>query len=87
MKETQEEIVKRWEAAAKKLLYGRRVGAVRYMTDAEMEQHGWSSKALIISLVGKDKTSVNIYASADDEGNDAGAYFTTDEELPVIPVI
>ena len=57
--------------------------SVRYTTDEETEALGWRCKALVFNL----DNGLSFYPSADDEGNDAGAIFTTDEELEVIPVI
>lgn len=75
--------IKRWtdEAAAK--LVGRKVTEVRYLTDKEKETLGWYRSSL--ALIFDDGSAV--WASADDEGNDAGALFTTWDDLEVIPVI
>lgn len=75
--------VKHWESEAGNVLLNKTIVSVRYMTEEEVEHHGWNSAALIIIL--NDGTA--IYPSADDEGNDAGALFTTSENIPVIPVI
>lgn len=66
-------------------LVGKKVTAVRYMTDEEVEDMGWNSKALVIQL---DDSSI-IFPSRDDEGNDAGALFgqTKDGEELTFPVI
>lgn len=74
---------KEWETDVSKLLLNKKIVAVRYMNDKEMEDHGWHRRALLIQL---DDGTV-IYPSSDDEGNDAGALFTTSEDLPTIPVI
>ncbi len=75
--------MKEWETDIAKVLVGKKIVAIRYMTDEEMDNHGWSRRALIIQL--DDGTA--IYPSADDEGNGAGALFTNSEEMPTIPVI
>lgn len=75
--------IDKWNEACAKLLVGRKIVAVRYQTKEEMEQHGWYNKALIILL--DDGTA--FYPSQDDEGNNAGALFTTSDDLPTIPVI
>ena len=75
--------VERWtqEAAAK--LQGRTIKAVRYMTEEEQEACGWYSRAVVLVL----DDGHAIWPSRDDEGNDAGALFTTYDELPGVPVI
>lgn len=81
------EIVKQWEKIAKDMLVGKRVIAVRYMNAEEVKELGWHCKTLIICLKGDDGKVVNIYASADDEGNEAGAIHTTDDNHYCLPVI
>ena len=78
-------IVARWTAEAKKHLVGRRIREVRYLTPEEVKALGWHSSTLVIQL---DNGAI-FYASADDEGNDAGALFgqgPNGEEI-TIPVI
>lgn len=83
-KETEAEIVGRWTKDAAKLLVGRKIVNVRYLTDEEQnEELGWGSKSIVLEL----DNGLLLYPSADDEGNDAGALFTSDEKLPTIPVI
>ncbi len=74
---------KDWEALASKQLLGKTIVKVRYMTDQEVEDLGWYSKALVLHL---DDGNI-IYPSADDEGNNAGALFTNNPEDDVFPVI
>ena len=73
---------KKWEEDIAKILVGRKIIAVRYMNEKEIDDHGWTTKALIMVL----DNGIAIYPSRDDEGNDAGALFTTLEEMPTIPV-
>ncbi len=68
---------------ANRLLRGRTISLVRYITDDEMEQLGWDRKGVVIQF---DDDSI-IYPSMDDEGNGPGAIFTNSDELAVIPVI
>lgn len=72
-----------WIQVAQKLLVGRTIKAVDYMTADEADQCGWSARPIMITL---DDGTV-IYPSRDDEGNDGGALFTNDEGTSVIPVI
>ena len=72
-----------WADKVSNLLVGKKVQQVRYLTDEEVSGLGWFSKAIV--LIFEDGTCV--FPSADDEGNDAGALFTTNESLPAIPVL
>lgn len=74
---------KRWAAEAAKLLVGRKIVAVRYLTNEEVEGLGWYGASIALGL---DDGSW-IWPSSDDEGNDAGALFTTNEKMSTIPVI
>jgi hypothetical protein len=80
---TEESLKDSWATKVEKLLVGKKIVAVRYMTADEQEEHGWYHSAIVIQL---DDGTV-IYPSQDDEGNDAGALFTTNDDLPIIPVI
>jgi hypothetical protein len=82
-KKQETDLVKKWEADIEPKLIGRRIVSCRYMTEKQMEGLGWNSKSLVITLEG----GVKIFASADDEGNDAGALFTNIKGLETIPVI
>jgi len=74
---------KGWEDAAGNILTGRTITGVRYMSKQECKKMGWYSRPLIIGL----DDGTLLYSSADDEGNDGGALFTTSWKTPVIPVI
>lgn len=58
-----------WEEKANKLLAGRTITEIRYMTQEEVDAFGWRHAALILLL--DDYSTLLIMA--DDEGNDAGA--------------
>jgi hypothetical protein len=79
----EKELIKKWEADIAPKLVGRRIVSCKYLTEKEMEGLGWYSKALVITLEG----NVKLFASADDEGNGAGALFTNIRGLETIPVI
>lgn len=72
-----------WEKRIGEFLVGKTIKEVRYLTDEEVEGLGWFTKALVIIFA----DGSYIFPSADDEGNDAGALFTSDDNLPVIPVV
>ena len=81
--ENDEQTKRRWLLPCKKILLGRKITSVRYMTEQERKGLGWSHASVVIHL--DDNTL--LYPSADDEGNEAGALFTTHENLQTIPVI
>ena len=72
-----------WTDVAKKVLLNRKIVDVRYMTDHEAEDLGWSYRPVVIHL---DDGNL-VFASSDDEGNDGGALFTNDQETSVLPVL
>ena len=76
-------IVKKWEKDVSKLLLNRTIVKVRYMSDEEVDGLGWYAKAIVLHL----DDGTMLFPSRDDEGNDAGALFTTNDDLPTIPVI
>lgn len=78
-----EEIVSYWEDKARLVLTGKRIKAVRYLTEGEASSLGWHSRSVVFEL----DNGVLVWASADDEGNDAGALFTTDKRVCTLPVI
>ncbi len=77
------DLVNIWNLKCAKHLIGKTIKNVRYMTDKEMIKNMWYKKPLVIFFT----DGSYMYASADDEGNDAGALFTSFEELEVIPTI
>lgn len=74
---------KRWTEAARTQLLGRRIVSVRYMMPSEARSLGWEVRPVVLQL---DDGNL-LYASSDDEGNDAGAFFTNNAEQPVLPVL
>ncbi|MEM9281832.1 MAG: hypothetical protein AAGA96_08400 [Verrucomicrobiota bacterium] len=71
-----------WELKAKKLLVGRKIQSVRYMTVEEAEEWMFTSRPLVLKL----DNGLFLIPLSDDEGNDGGALFTTDPEVEVLPV-
>jgi len=80
---TEQNYAKEWSEKASKLLVGRTIRSVRYLTEEEQKDLYWSSKAIVLFL----DNGTCVFPSRDDEGNDAGALFTTDNNLPTIPVV
>jgi len=66
-----------------RVLIGKKIVNVRYLTKKEMEYLGWYSKSLVIFF----DDGTYIYPSQDDEGNDGGSLFTNIKGLLTIPVI
>ncbi len=73
----------RWGLAATKSLKGKVVKSVRYMSEKEREEYGWYNCAAIVVF----EDGSWLMPSTDDEGNDAGALFSSDPDLDTIPVI
>ena len=79
----QDQVVPYWENQAALVLVGRKIKAVRYLYPKEAEGLGWYGRSVVIEL----DNGVLVWPSSDDEGNDAGALFTTDERADTLPVI
>ena len=72
-----------WEKAAQDLLVGRTIVAARYLYSREAERLGWNTRSVIFEL----DDGTLLWPSMDDEGNGAGAMFTTDRDRPTLPVL
>ena len=72
-----------WRNMVKDRLEGKCIKEVRYLNDEEMDDLGWDDKCLVIIL----NDGNWFFPSRDDEGNGAGALFTSWEDLFTIPVI
>jgi len=75
-----------WTNTAKKNLVGATVVKVEYMKKSEMNDMMWYKSPLCI-LMKKGNEYFWIYPSADDEGNDGGALFTTIKEYSCAPTL
>lgn len=73
----------KWASEARKILVGRTIAAVRYMTEEEAADSDFYSSPIVIIF---DDGSY-IFPMRDDEGNDAGALATSNEDTPTLPVI
>lgn len=71
-----------WTIEAEKLLKGKTIESVRYLTKAEREYMDWDSSPPVIFF----SDGSWIMPGRDDEANDGGALFTSHEDLPVLPV-
>mgnify|MGYP006088847561 CR=1 FL=1 len=72
-----------WNEKTSSLLLGKTITLVRYMNDNEQEELGWYNKAVVIQL--DDGTA--LIPTPDNKRNKAGALYTTNAWLPIIPVI
>ena len=72
-----------WVREAKKLLLDRKIVGVSYLTKQEIEAGGWTYSGVILTL----DDGTKIYPSSDDEGNNAGALFSTNKKINCLPVI
>jgi formylmethanofuran dehydrogenase subunit C len=81
-----QDLEKYWNRKAQKVLEGRTIVEVFYMSSEEADENfGWYSRPVVMRL--NDGTEVIV--SADDEGNDGGSLFYTTEEEPngVLPTL
>ena len=72
-----------WIKRISKLLVGKKIVKIQYMTKRVAEEQGWYRRPIQIRL--EDGTWLT--PSQDDEGNDGGSLFTNSKDLPTIPVI
>lgn len=70
-----------WSGDATKIFKGKVVDKIEYLTDEEAEEMGWFHTAPVILFT----DGHWIMAGADDEGNDAGALFTSSKKMITIP--
>ena len=81
---TSAELREHWGNLASNFLVGKTIRRVRYLTDREREDIAWDRSGLVIEF----EDGHWILAMRDDEGNDAGAIWTSSQsELNIIPVI
>lgn len=78
-----EDIDEHWLAVADSVLINRKIIAVRYLSEDEAERLGWNGRSVVIHL----DNGHMVWPSRDDEGNDAGALFTTDPNGDTFPVL
>lgn len=80
-----DDITKRWTDEAKRLLEGKTITAVEYMTQEEAEEAGFYCRPVCIVL----DDGTTFLPQRDDEGNDAGVIggVTPDDKFFVLPVL
>tara|TARA_R100001224_G_C3914885_1_gene113236 strand:- start:164 stop:445 length:282 start_codon:yes stop_codon:yes gene_type:complete len=78
---------KTWELRTVKHLVGAKIIQVEYMPKDEVEHMMFENSPICLLLEDSKGKRFWIYPTADDEGNDGGAMFTSIQNYPVIPVI
>ena len=67
---TEKELNERWEATANKILLGRKIVKIKWLTEDQAEQEfGWRKRPVMLIL----DDGTEIVPQMDDEGNDGGA--------------
>ena len=74
--------MKDWSGDATKIFKGKVIKRIEYLSDQEVKDMMWYNRAPVIVFT----DGSWIMASKDDEGNDAGALFTSNRKMEVIPV-
>lgn len=82
-KETKAQNIARWNRIATELLIGQKVKRVCYLSDDEIEHMGWDARSVGIEF----ESGLVVWISQDDEGNGPGSLFTSDDKVPVLPVL
>ena len=72
--------MRNWSADATKLFKGKTIARIGYLNNMEQEAMGRSATPFIEFTDGH-----SIIASSDDEGNSGGAFYTSVEEMLIIP--
>lgn len=77
------EVNKYWNIKAKRLLLNRKIVNVEYLTGKECDEMMWYNAPITFQL----DNGIWCFPSRDDEGNDGGALFTSDDNTSCLPVI
>ena len=72
-----------WAKVAQAALVGRTIVGARYLTNEEAGRLGWRERSVVFEL----DNGHLVWPSMDDEGNGAGALFTTYPESDTLPVL
>tara|TARA_R110002020_G_scaffold134399_1_gene299951 strand:+ start:375 stop:671 length:297 start_codon:yes stop_codon:yes gene_type:complete len=84
--EFEKQILKYWHHKANKLLLGRKIVKVEYMTPEETEECYWHNSPVLFKL----DNGVWVTPQSDDEGNDGGVistYNTKTKKSETLPVM
>jgi len=77
------ELTSYWNKRMERLLLGKKIVKVQYMSEQDAEEQHWDRRPIQILL----SNGVWLTPSSDDEGNDGGSIQTNSEIDPVIPVL
>ena len=78
------DLTKMWNKTANKLLLGKKIIKVEYISSEEADKGMWYSRPVRIIL----DDGTNILPMSDDEGNDGGALWLGNKDLDeVLPVL
>ena len=67
---TEKELNTRWEATANKILLGRKIVKIQWMTEKDADKaFGWYKRPVVLTL----DDGTELIPQSDDEGNDGGA--------------
>ena len=83
MEKVLNDLEKGWNEVAQKLLLGKKIVNVRYLSKEEMDDMGWYVRTVAFQT----EDGLWFFPSRDDEGNDGGALFTSDEKHSCLPVM
>lgn len=78
-----QELTSYWNKRMERLLLGKKIVKVQYMSEQDAEEQHWDRRPIQILL----SNGVWLTPSSDDEGNDGGSIQTNSEIDPVIPVL
>ena len=78
-----QELTSYWNKRMERLLLGKKIVKVQYMSEQDAEEQHWDRRPIQILL----NNGVWLTPSSDDEGNDGGSIQTNSEIDPVIPVL
>lgn len=84
--DTQRDVQQRlhWEGVARRLLVGRTIRDVFYASLEDVELMGFQGKRPLVLVL---DNGLQILPMSDDEGNDAGAFYVSDEQNDVLPTL
>ena len=85
VQKTDKDIKDYWLEKAAKVLVGRKIRSINYLSAEECHEIGWFNRPIVITL----DDGTYLYPVADDEGNDGGAihYNKKGDNNYIIPVI
>ena len=84
MEQSNADLREHWGNLASNFLVGKTIRRVRYLNDREREDIAWDKSGLVIEFT----DGHWLLPMRDDEGNDAGALWTSSQsEINVIPTI